>query len=528
MARNRLNLWTVTQRPHGLLQKLGIRMVAGGHLLQKALLDPHAPYPYHHRGFAAARGATADPYPVSPLFRGDVNHDGRLSYFEAHPEWYAEIAGRRRDSLGTDTGFNFCSSNADAVRELTRNLVAQLATGAWRDTDVLAFWMLDNAPWCDCAVCRPLGPPTDRLMRLLGQVAGALRQAQVQHRLAHVPQLSSLAFQETATPPARAVPPTLARGLTMTYFPIRRCYAHALGDPACTEINAHERQAFLAWTDDPQRRFGGAIEIGEYYNLAEFHSLPLVFAHVIAADIPWYYAHGVRSLHYMHVVTRNGGPWALDHALLARLLWNPAQSPAAIVSDYLARRFPVTSGTMRRVYGDFETALANVQILMHEVTLGRAVFRMRRQLALGGSPFALAHFHRETFHPPQNDAPDLDEMLAAVRDARQALAEARRRCPPGAERTRLDEDAARFAYGDAMVEFFGHYLPLVEADHRGDRAAAAREWPPLAAAAARLHGMTAVTHGSSSHADCANGLVATGCAAELENLRARYGRATTR
>src|SRR4030095_5188564 len=104
---------------------------------------------------------------------------------------------RRREEIGEQTGANYCTSNADATRELVSNLVGALTSGAWRDADVLVFWMLDNGSWCSCDRCRALGAPTDRWMGLLAQVQGGMRAARAAGTLRRDVLVTSLAFLET-------------------------------------------------------------------------------------------------------------------------------------------------------------------------------------------------------------------------------------------------------------------------------------------------------------------------------------------
>ena len=117
-------------------------------------------------------------------------------------------------------------------------------------------------------------------------------------------QLSSPAYLETLSPPTR--PPD--RGLdpdvcSVTFFPYFRCYAHALADPSCTEINRRLAPSYEGWASGPARATIGPLAIGEYYNVSYFASLPLVFAHAMGADIPWYFRSGARHFHYMHAPT---------------------------------------------------------------------------------------------------------------------------------------------------------------------------------------------------------------------------------
>ena len=68
--------------------------------------------------------------------------------------------------------------------------------------------------------------------------------------------------------------------------------------------------------------------------------------------------------------------------------------------------------------------------------------------------FPTEHLRYESHHPALNDGPDMVEMTEAMGRARRAIDEALRVRSGAAERARLMEDERRFAYGEAMVEFY--------------------------------------------------------------------------
>jgi len=131
MARNRLNFWTIAEPNHALLRKLGIKLTAGGHLHFDRFLNPDEEYPFNHPRFQGDERKPADTYRAnSDEYSGDVNGDNKLTYFEAHPEWYG-LVNDRRETFKGDFGANICTSNPDAVAELSRKLVNDLARGEW-------------------------------------------------------------------------------------------------------------------------------------------------------------------------------------------------------------------------------------------------------------------------------------------------------------------------------------------------------------------------------------------------------------
>ena len=486
MARNRLNLWTAEERDPPFLAKLGIRLVAGGHAIQKVCLDPDR-------------------------------------YAAAHPEWYGMVDGRRRPEIGPDAGVNFCTSNVEAVRTLAGNLAHEVCAGRWRRADALAVWMLDDGHWCECDACRALGPPSDRLFALLGVIADSLRAARAQGRLQRPLHVTTLAFLETMSPPQRVPANLEGQDFAVTYFPMDRCYAHALPDSSCAEINRAFASEYLAWASGADRPYRGALEVGEYYNIAELKSLPVVLTRVIRSDVPWYFAHGARHFHAMHVVTRLWGPWTVDHVLLARLLWSPNADADSILADFWAREYPTTGPQARRFHEHLEAATADFKLLKHRVRAGRKLFDLRWQLQDRGYPFVLDHLQ-----PPGRERPGLERfgfpaMEREMRAAGLALDSARAACRDSFESVRLAEDARRFDYGSATLEFYDRLLRVYTLHTEGNESAARAEWPRLAAVAGRLRGMTDVVAGSSSQANASDGFEATRMTAAYDSFLRLYG-----
>ena len=256
MARNRLNLWTPASVGHiPLLKKLGIKLIAAHHDVQHFTLSPKAEYPYNRAGFAGDDAKPADPYAAGSEFAGDTDKDGKLTYFEAHPEWYCLKAGKRSDHIAPEVGDNFCTSNADARTELVRNLVSNCVDGRWKYADVLNFWMLDGGKWCECPECVKQGTYTDRLMIVIDATLRGLKAARQEGRLRRPLQLVTLAYHETLAPPTRPLPAGFDyANLSVTYFPIERCYAHPLADPTCTEVNERMTREYQGWATGAGRR----------------------------------------------------------------------------------------------------------------------------------------------------------------------------------------------------------------------------------------------------------------------------------
>ena len=511
MARNRLNFWTVAPGlDHHLLKKLGLTLTGGWHNVQFACLAPTAEYPYHHAKFGDDH-KPVDPYATSAEFLGDANHDGKLSYYEAHPEWYCYKNGKRSEGLGPEYGDNYCTSNADATHEFAKHLVEHCINGEWREADMVNFWMLDNGKWCDCDNCRKQGIYSDRLMSVMDTLLKALQQARHDGRLKRRVQLVSLAYHETLPAPQKPLPADFDyEDCAMTFFPIERCYAHPFADPTCTEVNADLLAKYEGWTKGPGRNYTGSIFIGEYYNVSSLHALPLVFTKVMAADIPWYFKNGARHFHYMHTLTQNWGTWTLNQVLMARLLWNTHTNVDRLVTDYFGSYYPTTTATSRQFYDELEYVSANCKALKHYVWTAEGQYSLRSKLTNPKLPlFPLEHLRYEAYHPILNDAPDVVEIEAAVGRARVQLDRAIAGCRDETERARLAEDAARFAYGEATYQFFFHLVRTAMNHRENKKDVAAKEFAEVRVLAGKLRQMVEPVKYAGLHASSANGLEAT-------------------
>lgn len=526
MARNRLNLWTpANETDIPLLKKLGIRLIAAHHDVQFYCLNPKAEYPYRHEKATGGEGKPDDPYPVSAEFAGDTDNDGKLSYFEAHPEWYCLRNGTRSDRIQPEFGDNYCTSNPHATAELARNLVQQLIDGRWRHTDVLNFWMLDGGKWCECQACKNQGTYTDRLMIVVDQMLRAIKTAKAEGRLPRDVALATLAYHETLAPPTKPLPEGFDYdNCSVTYFPIERCYAHAIADPACTEVNRLLHEAYEGWTTGAGRHYTGSIFIGEYYNVSGLKSLPVLFTKIMAADIPWYWRTGARHFHYMHTPTRLWGTWTLNQHLMARLLWDIHTDVDQLLDEYFTRFYPTTTEQTRAFYRELEFAMANIKAIKHYVRTSTGTYSLRSQLGASSRELLpLDHLQYEAHHPVLNDGPDWVEIIAAVDRARRLIDDTILTCDDKPELARLMEDERRFAYGEAMMRLYYHLTRAAICHRMGDRERARLAFVQVERQAKILEGVDDLVQVASSHANAKNGMEAAAVNDIYEWLRKEYG-----
>ncbi len=502
MVRNRMNYWCVEAKNRPGLKKRGIQMNCGNHVLIPRFLGPRSEYPYNHPKFTGDEDKPADPYDPGDQYQGDKNKDGKLTYFEAHPEWYGLRDGKRSDRIHGDGGDNFCTANKDAVNEFMKNLVQDLIDGTWKDADSLNFWTLDGGRWCQCEKCKALGISSDRNLLLVHRCRQEMTKAMAEGRLNRDIMIYFLAYADVLHPPTKPLPKDFDYDHCIaTYFPIARCYVHTLADPKCTEYNARYEKNLYGWVKDPDRHYRGQLFIGEYYNVSGYKCLPIMFARTMSKDMPYYYGMGARHMHYMHCTTKNWGTKALTNYQFARMLWKPDLDAEALVSEYFAKRYGPAAAVMRRLYERLDTALCNVTELKY--ALRSRLNGNRKDL------FPRKHMKYEATRFEDNDGPDLVEMVAAIDDCQTILKQARAMSLPERIQARLTEDAGPLQYADNLLHFYDVVVRMTQLVHANKRPEAAKLLGELKRLAKALEDDTVNMANSSSHASAPNGLVAS-------------------
>ena len=513
MARNRMNFWQSKQDDIHLLKKLGITLSGGGHDIQKECLPAHGEYPYNHPLFDGDEDKPADPYKASSAeYVGDTNGDGKLDYFEAHPEWFGLRKGKRSDRQ-IELGVNYCTSNDDATAELARNIVPEIINGKWRHVDCFNFWMVDGGSWCECDNCKAQtqGNKTNAMLHITYLVNKELQKARKAGRLKRDVKLVTLAYGGSARAPTRPLPDDFDyKHICVTFFPIQRCYVHTLWDAKCHEgwgTNKNYYENYKAWATNKNRLYKGEIWMGEYYNISHHQSLPILFTRIMTKEIPFFHRNGTSHFHYMHPMTGLWGTWTLNNYLLARLLWNPDADANAILDEYFSLYYPTTTASTRSFYRHLEDAFSN--IMFFKIHWSQRSYRECLKDAMNRSLRAVAdsrpqrsyrkcmkdenaallpwdHFHYERHHPSSNDGPDMVEIVESIGLARKALDQALIQCDDTIEQARLLEDQHRFAYGENMVYYFYYQLRTLIFDQRRNEAMARREFNKMERYAEKL------------------------------------------
>jgi len=254
-------------------------------------------------------------------------------YFAAHPEYFALVDGRRREALA-----QLCLTNPEIVK------IAADGVRAWFAAEPQArIASVSQNDWlgaCECPDCRAMvereGSQVGPILHFVNAVARALAR-DYPDRL-----IDTLAYWYTEDPPRHIRPePNVV---------IRLCHM----SPSC-EIHPVEtcpHNAPFAARLEAWSRIAPRLHIWDYHtNFAHF-LLPFPNFQALAADLALFRRRGVESMFCQgDLEAGGGGEWSTLRAYyLARLLWDTALDPEALVDEFLRGVFPHAHGPVRSYF----------------------------------------------------------------------------------------------------------------------------------------------------------------------------------
>jgi hypothetical protein len=278
--------------------------------------------------------------------------------WEEHQPWYGlPASGQRTKNRALAT--QFCVSQPDLMEFLGAELLKKIM-GLWRQADLVEVWGFDTwGSTCTCTDCRALGNSTDQMLHFLSAMRDYLNRATANGRLDHPVTLSGCAYEGTSTMggPGKPFPANLiAARDVIVFYPINRCYAHGLYDPACDD-NRRYHEDLQSWLGRSPKM---DVFFGEYYNVSKYEDLPLLFATTMRKDIPGHHAAGCRGLTYMHLPLVNWSVRTLTQNLYAQLAWDAGADVDALLNEYFSLWYGPFAQRMRVVYDHTEAAWRHV------------------------------------------------------------------------------------------------------------------------------------------------------------------------
>jgi hypothetical protein len=265
-------------------------------------------------------------------------------YWKEHPEFYAELGGKRVDPTKPKAQVNLCTTNpevvAAAVRKIDEVVTADPAVS------MISVDPMDTQQFCQCENCRklqdPEAPYEARASRLVFDFTNRVAEQVAQKH-------PNLLIKTIAYHTYLAPPPFQMADNVVIQFCRFMCHNHPLCDASCPESGYFNRQ-LLAW-----RKVCRRIMLYEYYAKGSWCGLPWPIVHMLRRDIPYLRENSVAGIASQW--NRNDANNGLGYYVAAKLLWDSKIDVDALLSDFYEKAYAEAAAPMRRYHERLETAM---------------------------------------------------------------------------------------------------------------------------------------------------------------------------
>ena len=254
------------------------------------------------------------------------------AHFAAHPEYFALMNGKRVIDQPCLTRPEVFDIAVAALRE---------AMAAQPDRAIWSVSQNDNPSYCRCPDCLKVieeeGSPAGPVIRFVNRVAALFPGKTI----------STLAYQYSRPAPRRARP---APNVEVMLCTIELDRSRPIAD-------APSSASFVRDIED-WSRICGNLYLWDYTVNFSHSVSPFPNLHVLAPNLRFFHAHGVRK-HFQQTNTGPGHEMSeLKSYLLARLLWNPETDVEAVMDDFLDGYYGQAGPFVRRYLETLRAALA--------------------------------------------------------------------------------------------------------------------------------------------------------------------------
>ncbi len=251
-------------------------------------------------------------------------------YFATHPEYFSLVGGKRTCEV---TSGQLCFTHPDVI-EIAK---AQVLKWIEQTPSLTAVDVSQNDAWpgkpgaCECEAClavvREEGAQHGTILRLVNTVADAVK--------ARYPDkyVETIAYQYSIGAPKLTKP----RDNVIIRLCHHACYFHGLGDE---ELSKPYRAAIDEW-----RKIARSLWVWHYGVNFWDYLAPNPNLNALVDDIRYYAAHGVNGVMLQGNLQGSGSELSeLRQYLVAQLLWDPAQDPMRLRSEFCEGYYGPASG----------------------------------------------------------------------------------------------------------------------------------------------------------------------------------------
>lgn len=233
-----------------------------------------------------------------------------MIYFTPHPEYFAEVNGKRIPST------QLCTTNQEVIKIVIERLGEEMAK-----KPEAQYWSVsqeDNYGYCTCEKCQAIndreGSPMGAILHMVNQVAEAFPDKII----------STLAYEYSRRPPLHMKP---RKNVNIMLCSIECNRSKPIAeDPSSAKF----MKDVLAWDE-----ISDNILVWDY--VVQFKNLlsPFPNFHILQPNLRFFADHGGLA-EFQQGNREIGGEFAeLRAYLIAKLLWNPEANVKAIMTDFL-------------------------------------------------------------------------------------------------------------------------------------------------------------------------------------------------
>jgi hypothetical protein len=237
-------------------------------------------------------------------------------HFKEHPEWFAEINGKR---VGQKS--QLCLTN----KQMQAFLIKQVKK--WLDESpaarIISVSQNDNSPHCQCPRCRAVelaegNRPSGPILRFVNAVAEAIEK---DHPNVLV---STLAYQYSQRPPLVTKP---RRNVI-----VRLCsHECSFAQPLTDVKNRAFHDDIIGWSKICNRLY-----IWDYVTNFSNFLQPHPNLRVLGPNLRFFIKHGVKGIYEQGNRNRGGEMAELRTWVLTKLMWNPQADEKKLIKEFLA------------------------------------------------------------------------------------------------------------------------------------------------------------------------------------------------
>ncbi|HCE44037.1 MAG TPA: hypothetical protein DET40_10855 [Lentisphaeria bacterium] len=279
---------------------------------------------------------------ATPIDHGLVQYYVKNDMFEKHPEWFAEINGKR-----TLAANDLCLTNPDLPEYVAQKLIQQIEhckevsqKGKIAAPFIYSIAREDNAQWCQCPACKGFGEAHRKSGVIVDFVNKVARK--VQHTYPDIT-ISTHAYQSAAAPPVGIVPED---NVAVQYCFEKRNMARPLTD----ESNLKTLNELQGWAKISKRLYvwDYAMSFAKFHNRAESrYDFPVPSMLHMAQDLRLCRELGVSGIYVQNPSLEERDSWGLKNWMISKLYFDTSLDNETLMRTYLEGYFGPASKGMR-------------------------------------------------------------------------------------------------------------------------------------------------------------------------------------